>query len=68
MFVPEDMEVPLNRRDLDKPDNVRWLLRNLWVKNSKHREFNRLVKHLVKRDLTERCRLSAERKINLLPH
>ena len=34
VLIPEDMNVPLNRRDTSKPENVRWLVRNLSVQNS----------------------------------
>lgn len=34
--IPEDMDVPANRRDITDPSNVRWLLRNLAIRNSKH--------------------------------
>ena len=36
MVIPEDMEVPLTRRNTNKPENVRWLVRNLSVQNSAH--------------------------------
>ena len=29
-----DVDTPINRRDITKPENVRWLIRNLWVRNS----------------------------------
>ena len=34
VLIPEDMDVPLNRRDTSKPENVRWLVRNLPIRNS----------------------------------
>jgi len=49
MNIPEDMKVPLNRRDLDKPENVRWLLRNLPSGNSEHPSFDKVIKDLIKR-------------------
>ena len=49
MNIPEDMKVPLNRRDLNKPENVRWLLRNLSSRNSEHPSFDKVIKDLIKR-------------------
>ena len=34
--VPEDMDVPAIRRDLSKMENVRWMLRNLAIRNGEH--------------------------------
>ena len=33
------MDIPSSRHDIDKPENVRWLLRNLAINNSNHPEF-----------------------------
>lgn len=44
------MDVPDRRRDLSDPANVRWLLRNLGVRNSEDRMYPcaiRLLKHLA---------------------
>jgi len=40
IIIPPDMTVPTRRRDTSKPENVRWLLRNLAVRNSKHPRFD----------------------------
>ena len=51
VLIPEDMIVPLNRRDTSKPENVRWLVRNLSVKNSEHPSFDdvfRVLKLLLR--------------------
>ena len=34
--ILEMMEVPAMRLDLDKPSNLRWLIRNLAVRNKSH--------------------------------
>ena len=34
--VPEDMDVPTIRKDLSKIGNIRWMLRNLSIRNGKH--------------------------------
>mgnify|MGYP003644249999 CR=1 FL=1 len=49
MTIPDDMNVPLNRRDLSKPENVRWLVRNLAVKNREHPSFDKIIKELINR-------------------
>ena len=46
VLIPEDMEVPLNRRDTSKPENVRWLVRNLPVQNSEHPSFDEIFRVL----------------------
>lgn len=51
VLIPEDMKVPLSRRDTNKPENVRWLVRNLPVQNSAHPSFDevfRVLKLLVR--------------------
>ena len=51
VLIPEDMKVPLNRRDTSKAENVRWLVRNLSVKNSEHPSFDdvfRVLKLLLR--------------------
>ena len=51
VLIPEDMKVPLNRRNTNKPENVRWLVRNLPVQNSEHPSFDevwRVLKLLVR--------------------
>ena len=42
------MDVPRIRRDTNNPDNVRWLVRNLAVRNSQHFEFKKIFSQLVK--------------------
>ena len=37
--LPSDMEIPELRRDTTKPENVRWLLRNLGCQNQDHPSF-----------------------------
>jgi|TARA_R110002020_G_scaffold280098_1_gene495887 hypothetical protein len=34
--VPEDMDVPAIRRDISKMENIRWMLRNLAIRNGEH--------------------------------
>ena len=34
--LPSDMEIPDRRRDTTNPENVRWLLRNLGIRNQDH--------------------------------
>ena len=51
VLIPEDMDVPLNRRDTSKPENVRWLVRNLPIRNSEHPSFDdvwRVLKLLLR--------------------
>ena len=51
MIIPEDMKVPLNRRNTNELENVRWLVRNLSVKNSEHPSFDdvwRVLKLLLR--------------------
>jgi hypothetical protein len=47
--VPFDMDVPSIRRNLDNIANVRWLLRNLAIRNSEHPKFKEVMKDLKKR-------------------
>ena len=46
MLIP--MNVPAFRRDVGRPANVRWLIRNLGVENSKRAAFKTVVKELVR--------------------
>jgi hypothetical protein len=48
VIIPEDMDVPMFRRDTSKPENVRWLLRNLGARNSDHPLFALCLKVLKK--------------------
>ena len=43
----ENMEVPAMRRDLNKPSNIRWLLRNV-AANNKGPEVTEVIALLVK--------------------
>ena len=49
--IPLDMDVPSSRRNVDvcneqHETNVRWLLRNLAVRNSEHPEFEKTITKL----------------------
>jgi len=46
IILPEDMDVPLSRRDIHILSNVRWLLRNLSIRNSNHKEFKTVMELL----------------------
>lgn len=46
MELPEDMDIPQMRRDTTKEANVRWLLRNIAVRNTRHPEFPRVCAEL----------------------
>ncbi len=35
-----DMDLPSLRRDFSKPENVRWLLRNMAIRNRGHKDFS----------------------------
>ena len=49
LVLPADMlDIPDMRRDTSKPENIRWLLRNLGVRNSAHPKFDEIVKDLIK--------------------
>ena len=49
LVLPADMlDIPDMRRDTSKPENRRWLLRNLGVRNSAHTKFDEIVKDLIK--------------------
>tara|TARA_B100000214_G_scaffold374388_1_gene356977 strand:- start:1469 stop:1645 length:177 start_codon:yes stop_codon:yes gene_type:complete len=43
VLIPEDMDVPLSRRDTNNPENVRWLMRNLSIRNSEHPSFKEVI-------------------------
>ena len=43
----ENMEVPKMRRDLNKPSNIRWLIRNVAV-NNKGPEVREVIALLIK--------------------
>ena len=49
--LPVDMNIPEIRRDTTKPENVRWLLRNLGIQNQDHPRFEMeiaILKNLTK--------------------
>ena len=41
-----EMDLPEQRRDLTSPSNVRWLVRNLRVRNGKHPMIKEVIKEL----------------------
>tara|TARA_R110002012_G_C11494254_1_gene596521 strand:- start:170 stop:361 length:192 start_codon:yes stop_codon:yes gene_type:complete len=43
----DDMDIPQTRRDLSKNENVRWLLRNLAIRNKNHPKFKIVMDELV---------------------
>ena len=45
-IIPEDMEVPLFRRNTNEVGNVQWLVRNLAVKNQNHPSFDEVLRTL----------------------
>lgn len=52
--IPTDMDVPEIRRDTSKPENVKWLLRNLLVRNFNHPELNRVIAELKTKQIKEK--------------
>ena len=42
------MKVPAYRRDVGRPANVRWLIRNLGALNSKRAAFKETIRELVR--------------------
>jgi|TARA_R100001244_G_scaffold49349_1_gene43656 hypothetical protein len=46
--IPDDMDIPASRRDLSDEKNVRWLLRNLPIKNKNHPKFKNVINELTK--------------------
>ena len=40
------MKVPAMRRDLDKPENILWLIRNLGIRNSSHEDYRHTMTKL----------------------
>jgi len=44
LLIP--MEVPAMRRDLDKPENILWLIRNLGFNNSSHQDYKETMSQL----------------------
>ena len=52
--LPSDMTIPEIRRDTTKPENVRWLLRNLAIQNQDHPNFEMVVLILKKLENSKR--------------
>ena len=52
-ILPDDMDIPLMRRDTSKLDNVRWLVRNLSIRNNQHPDFEEVRLKLLKTHLTQ---------------
>ena len=50
--IPENMDVPQNRRDISQIQNVAWMLRNLGVRNQDHLEFTKTIE-MLKQKLKE---------------
>jgi hypothetical protein len=38
--ILNELDVPVNRKAIDQPENIRWLVRNLHIRNYKHPQFN----------------------------
>lgn len=41
--ILDDMDVPPLRRDVQKIENLRWLLRNLFIRNMGHPDFTEAI-------------------------
>ena len=50
----EGFDVPEMRRDIDKPANVRWLLRNIGVRNGKGDSLTKAIQLLINLDRDNR--------------
>ena len=48
VLLPNDMDIPESKRDLFDDNNVRWLLRNLAIRNKNHPEFKNVINELSK--------------------
>lgn len=48
MLLPQDMDIPAMRRDIQDVNNIRWLLRNLPIQNREHPLFKETMKSLMK--------------------
>ena len=55
-FFLAGFDVPKNKRNLRKAANIRWLLRNLGVRNSNHPDFKETTQDL--KDLLRFCEKS----------
>ena len=47
VLLHNDMDIPESKRDLFDDNNVRWLLRNLAIRNKNHPEFKKTVCKIV---------------------
>jgi len=47
MELPDDMDIPLSRKDMSNISNVAWLLRNLGILNQGHPEFEEVLEFLI---------------------
>ena len=45
--LPIDMDLPTSRTDLSKMDNLRWLVRNMGVRNSDHPQFHSELRRIL---------------------
>ena len=41
------MDIPAMRRDLDKPENIHWLIRNLGINNSSNEDYRETMTKLL---------------------
>lgn len=50
------MDIPATRTDVTKRENVAWLLRNIQVRNSKHKDIREAIAalHVQRKHLTKR--------------
>lgn len=42
-----EMDIPKKRRDITAPENVRWLLRNLEIRNGRHPMIRETIRALI---------------------
>ena len=48
LVIIEDMDIPEMRKDLNKLGNLRWLQRNLLIRNGKHPRATEVVEMITK--------------------
>jgi len=48
LVIIEDMDIPVMRKDLNKLGNLRWLQRNLLIRNGKHPRATEAVEMITK--------------------
>ena len=46
--LPDDIDIPKSKRNLSDDGNVRWLLRNLAIRNNNHPKFKFIINELKK--------------------